>query len=473
MINSLDEAILNLGNGKNNKHSPSATLYSSWSHDYAATIQTFYDDFIADRLPDPHIVLRWHNVLVAYAGRAGAIFPVRLGNVTGALRRGWLVNVDDDFSYMFSDNDLASYIYKMALDGYCPKEDEFFEFMTVFKAPADIKWCCSKGIPVRNHTYGGCQRHFLSMPVHFNHIGGKSYPDNTEAVKNAFINYSPAPTCCLGRYGYKHAHLVDVNKAEYDGCASWKDVGPGLLGEESTRQQDYQFDPTIQNFVWKRTDLTANEKAELKKLLTAHLFRFLDPMNHFLAPQSNNNRFILPDGSTKNDVAEYINLQKYIIERKTAVFGTAYDDFLIRACAPASLRSSSVSGLGSEAFQLRYYQKKKAARTAVRKFTATSRTSAGKNKETVFRIFNNIIGSGKMTPTLLAELQTLSFAQNNFRISSYPILVETSTAGSHPNYNRKKYYQPETITINAKHYHLCSQWIPERIALLENWYHSL
>jgi hypothetical protein len=136
-INNLNEAILN---ADKNYPDPKGKIYSPWENNFSETIGDFYTDFIEDRLPNPKVVVEWHDMLVDYSQRKEAIFPVRAGNNKKSLRRGWLVRVDDGFSYMFADNGLASYIYKMALDGFCPKVDEFLEFMTKFVKVSDIAW---------------------------------------------------------------------------------------------------------------------------------------------------------------------------------------------------------------------------------------------------------------------------------------------------------------------------------------------
>ena len=221
MISSLTEAILNA-----DKNSPDSkgVIYSPWKKRYSATIADFYNDFVEERLPDPAIVIEWHNLLVKYASREDAIFPIRAGNVSQKLRRGWLVKADDGFSYMFTDNDLAAYIYKMALDGFCPDEDEFYKFMTEFLAPDKIEWLTIINQNPRKRSKATInnaidkatnkERHFLRMPIHFNRIGGAGV-DKSEDEKNAYINTDPAPTCCLGKYNYKHAHLIGVGDALY------------------------------------------------------------------------------------------------------------------------------------------------------------------------------------------------------------------------------------------------------------------
>ena len=159
MINNLTEAILNIGK-TTKKHGDVAVkdvVYSRWDTRYSETLDDFHKDFIERRFPDKDIILRWHNMLVEYSKMDGAIFPLRDGHTNASdekikLRRGWLVRVDYNldyvgkFSYTFTDNYFPAYIYKMALDGYCPTAKEFFDFMTKTKYPEDIDWLKGRNV---------------------------------------------------------------------------------------------------------------------------------------------------------------------------------------------------------------------------------------------------------------------------------------------------------------------------------------
>lgn len=345
ILRNIDEAILNVGKGARNEYGDSqrnSVLFSSWTQRSAKSIDEFYRSFIKPRLPDTEIILKWHDMLLEYTKKDGVIFPIRDGATSGHLRRGWLVSVDDHldysgkFLYMFTDNDLATYIYKMALDGFCPTVEEFFAFMTEFVEPSQITWLQKKTGKVRNKTYNGQVRRFLRMPVHFNHIGGKTYPDNVESEKNAYINFSPAPTCCLGRYGYKHAHIFGV-KGDYrinGKNIKWPDIKLVELGEESSIRQDYQWDSKRHNFVWHRRTNNAEERSALREVVVAHFMRFLDPMNHFLTPMRGCNKFTTDQGDDSFDIAEYDHLISYLISVRETELGQTFKDYEKTVLAP-------------------------------------------------------------------------------------------------------------------------------------------
>lgn len=356
-----DEAILNTTKSRRNIYGDATqreVLYTPWDKNYAKTLGEFYDDFVAPRLPDPEVVLQWHEVIKYYSEQKNVIFPIRAGNTKGHLRRGWLVNVNNHFSYMFTDNDLAVYIYKMALDGFCPDKDEFVEYMTEFKDVSDIGWLNTKktGIPAEIDKVRGISRKFMQMPARFNKAGGPGI-DSTETEKNAYINCGPAPSCCLGKYNYKHAHIIDVAGRAYEipgrsGLIEWKNIKSSLLGDV----KDYCWDPVKCNYIWERT-ISPAEEAELRVLFKAHLFRFLNPLNHFLAPLDKQNRYINADKVPQVDIAEYENLQKHIIMKKSAVFTSAFKEFLTETRAPKEWRSTSWADNSSEEIQIVYHEK--------------------------------------------------------------------------------------------------------------------
>lgn len=335
-LTSFDDAIQNLSKGPTNQYGDDAkndVLYSMWPKRHAATLGEFYTDFVEPRLPKPDVVLKWHNMLLAYSKMDGAIFPIRDGATSGMLRRGWLVRVDNHlsykgkFSYMFTDNDLATYIYKLALDEYCPSAKEFFDFMTEFKDPANIGWV--NGRKVKNDTYQGKKRYFPSMPVHFQKIGGSSYPDNTEKEKNAYFNAGITPQCPLGKCGYKLAHIYGV-KEDYKikgKIVPWTKVGLVELGAENGKNQDYQWVDKINNFAWDRKMKNGAQRDALREVVVAHSLRFLDPINHFLAPMLGNNKFTKLDGEPSLDIAEYENLLLHLMFQKTKMFGKVFEEY--------------------------------------------------------------------------------------------------------------------------------------------------
>lgn len=103
--------------------------------------------------------------------------------------------------------------------------------------------------------------------------------------------------------------------------------------------------------------------------------------------------------------------------------------------------------------------------------SAPNKVLKGGNKEVVFDIVTDIISNGRMTATLLGDLQTPSYAKSNFKLPTYSVLVSVADLTSR-GYERCRYYS-NTLEIFGNKYLVCSQWIPERIAKLKEWYESL
>lgn len=100
-----------------------------------------------------------------------------------------------------------------------------------------------------------------------------------------------------------------------------------------------------------------------------------------------------------------------------------------------------------------------------------AKTPRGQNQTIVFDILKDIISSGKMTPALLNDLRTPDFAKIKFRLSTFPVLVKEADF-AFSGYERHRFYNP-SIKIAGDKYLVCSQWIPERIAKLQDWHKAL
>ena len=103
--------------------------------------------------------------------------------------------------------------------------------------------------------------------------------------------------------------------------------------------------------------------------------------------------------------------------------------------------------------------------------TPAARTRRGENKEIVLGTLTSVVKEGKMTSTLLESLKTSTYTKSTFKLPTYPLLVLASDFAS-TGYERCRYY-PESIEINGDKYYVCSQWVPERIEKLKNWYSNL
>lgn len=319
------------------------------------TIKDFYENFIEKRLPDPNVVYKWHEALVDYCTNqnlTGTVFFLRGGASAGHLRRGFLIKAKNaDYYYAFSDNYMASYIYKMALDGEYPNDGtELHKLLTEFVDTKQIAWLNASKLKIKNKNdkYNNGERWFPRFPVHYKRSGGKTYPDKYEEELNSFI--INGPICSIGECGYKHSHVFDAGNKYRIGNKNYKisDIikEKFLLKECSKKQQDYVWDQTKHNYV-AENDLLTNAD---KDIAIACFLRFLDPMNHFLAPKQGYNLYTPQVKAKINDVAEYSHLLDYIKYR----FSLRYKNYYNQFCQLIKCDHQNGFDYGNEIINIRY-----------------------------------------------------------------------------------------------------------------------
>lgn len=100
----------------------------------------------------------------------------------------------------------------------------------------------------------------------------------------------------------------------------------------------------------------------------------------------------------------------------------------------------------------------------------TTKTLPGDNKSVVFGTLGELANAEKLGDKLLLNLQDSSYTQKNFKISKYPFLFPKSKFLKQfkPD-DLRRYYSPQIFSFKGVDYLVCSQWIPERIALLNKW----
>lgn len=100
----------------------------------------------------------------------------------------------------------------------------------------------------------------------------------------------------------------------------------------------------------------------------------------------------------------------------------------------------------------------------------TTKTLSGDNKSVVFGTLRELANAEKLGDKLLLDLQDSSYTQKNFKISKYPFLFPKSQFLKQfkPD-DLKRYYSPQIFSFRGVDYLVCSQWIPQRITLLNKW----
>jgi hypothetical protein len=104
-------------------------------------------------------------------------------------------------------------------------------------------------------------------------------------------------------------------------------------------------------------------------------------------------------------------------------------------------------------------------------YNSQRKTPRGGNQMIVFSILNSLIRNGKMTDLVLKNLTSLDYTKRTFNLSTFPVLLPQSEFKS-SGFERNRFYG-DLIEINGKDYLVCSQWIPERIKLLQYWFSTL
>lgn len=488
----LNAAILNIKESTENNYGNPETnkiIYSNWNSGNSNTLGDFYCDFIAPRLPNLEVILEWNEMLQEYFQRDKVVIPIRGGysynkdKSKQKLRRGWLVRVDEKidydkkFSYTFTDNYLPAYIYKMALDGFCPTVDEFYKFMTEFVKEDEIEWLkeinrnSKKKKHIRNVGNGNPnkERCFLRMPITFGRVS------KMETVKNSYVNTTPAPTCPLGKFGYKHAHILDVRgvyKLDDSDVRNWNEIKDLVdLGDES----DYRWDDTINNYVWDRTMKDSDERDKLRKVIVAHAIRFLSPINHFLTPKRGCNEYRNADDNLSYDVAEYKNLLAHILflRENNKDLCKAFKDFENAALYAANVKAVDNS---AETLKIKYYQN-----TTVNSVNPPSISKSQIDLTNICdtyleqfkvgviarQVLAAILKSGKLSKNDVEAFKTAAETKSKFGFG-HPLLSATRRNGNYTYYANPFELHCETLYMYAdwseNHKQRLIQWIMKWIA---------
>lgn len=103
--------------------------------------------------------------------------------------------------------------------------------------------------------------------------------------------------------------------------------------------------------------------------------------------------------------------------------------------------------------------------------SANNKTARGGNKAIVESIVQDLIKQNKLAGNsqLLADLQDKNYAKVNFNLSTYAFMIENSKISA----DHQNRFYPTVYPINGKLYRVCSQWIPERMKLLQDWYKTI
>lgn len=417
--------------------------------DDAVTIDDFYAKSIKKHVlcqqSEKENVIAWHNMLLEYVERDDAVFWIRYyesGNKKNGRwnnRRACKTNFkhgNKEKSYVFVSNYDAHEIFNMVRLGVKPDVNEFLELMKnhEFKLHYDSGKSCEESDVCSYEKIGTVKGGVLTVEHwYLAHIIGIKSDNYLDTSSNNPIEIDVERL-------YPRGEISDWNKRE---------------GQYLVRELDYIF-----------TD-------DDMKLIKAHFLRFVDPLNYYVVP----GKSYQENGTEKAQIGEYNSMNAYMSDKFNQIYGQkVMDEYRKVILAPSFPKAN-----GKENINIKYglqvvrnkSTSKKSSKANKQGSTATTsrKIPSGYNKKVVFDILNDIVNNGKMTVMLLEDLQKKDYASGNFKVS-YPILLK-ETDFANLGYKRIKFYSKEKIEINGDEYLVCSQWIPERIAMLQDWYKNL
>ncbi len=260
-----------------------------------STLDDFYAEVVAPQEIDPDVLRGWTELLCRYVEDETAIVFVR--KLERQERRGFRTMFDGGFSYVFSDNTLATVIYAMAR-------------LRIVPAYADF----------RDHIFGR-----QAMPLSMK-------PNGAERTELSAFPWYGHPK----QNGWKLAHVNDINNAneyliDYEHFQHSYCI-PGTL-------RDWEIDP-IEGPIRRFGDIQACDRMVFK----AHFLRFCNPLNYFLSPNSNSHEFLINGVKYGRGVSEYGAMKRFISQKRQEAFGGLYDDYLrmILSSGIALLRGENI-----------------------------------------------------------------------------------------------------------------------------------
>lgn len=419
------------------------------------TIEDFWNDFIEKRLLDPELVLLFNEELYKYIDKPGAVFAIRAYSGTDSekkqkqnnetnFRRGYYTETNDDYSFFYTDNSFAYYFFRMAYDGLYPSAEELYDCMT-------------------NHEF------YYKYRIHGDYEKGREseyatiFPIGTRDPE--VIKY------------YKLAHIYDqgkkynfygsVENREYF-CDKYFPRGTLNDWKQTTNNQYIRF-----------LNIPDVDKQKAKEWIKAQFLRFISPMNYFLAPKGQGlfNLYWPTETTISIDVGEDSNLLSYVQQRMHKIYKNDYDKFRNKifidqdtinedGTKKINIIYSSIS-LTKEFSSKKQNSQKKRNKTQ-KKSSSLLTSSTKKVGELIQTEVFSLLENGKVTDQEILYLQDRVYSKQTFGIS-YPLLVKATGT-----YDRKRYYKIQIMIPNqqtgiTEDFRVCSQWVENHRAKIEDW----
>ena len=269
-----------------------------------SSIGDFYAAVVKDNEIKPEVLKGWTELLYRYVDNDDAIVFVR--KLEKSERRGFRTMLENGFSYVFSDNTLATIIYAMAKFEIVPKDGEFYDY-----------------IRLRN-----------AMPLSMR-------PNGAEQSELCAFRWYGHPN----QNGWKLAHINDINNAkEY--AIDYEHFQHTYFQPGSLRE--WRIDPT-EGPIRRYGELPADDR----KIFAAHFLRFCNPLNYFLVPNCKTHELLINGTKFGRGIGEY-NAMKHYVDQKlkgAKALGPLYKDYLGR------ILSAGIAQAADDNIEIRTYSK--------------------------------------------------------------------------------------------------------------------
>lgn len=414
------------------------------------TIENFFNNFVKPRLPKEDIVKQWHNVLMEYTKKEN--WPelsccIRFGNSGGKkkssegetgyfkLRRGWVTkNTTDNFEYFFADNAFPAFIYKMALDKFCPVNAD--ELRSVF--------------------------HQHKFPYGFGFMIDKSINEHTGVVVS--IAKNPG---FLGNY--KLSHIFDAGE--------FFDIGGNKYGDAGLTGKYYPIGHSddYRRHADRIRRMSISDDA--KQVIVAKFLRFAHPFNYFLTPTKKHH--ICGEPVYKKDIGEDPRMINYVRWYLKRTYPKEYKEFLERIMWYGD--SNGDKKVGSTKIDITYglSVNSKGSSPKMPKVTVPKNPidlalidnksyldsfKVGEIANQVLReIIKRGVNSGKISLKNVTEFKTKKGRRSSTFMLSLPLL-----ALDRKDSNGKNRYYENSIDCYGETLYLNSQWPKKDVEIKEN-----
>ncbi len=466
----------------------------SVSPTHASTIAEFWRQVVDPMLPDYDTMKKWHKLLIDYVDKMPdpVVFMIRKGNEESreymetvpadALRRGFLTKTTEGYWFVYNDNDFATYMLSMVLDGDVIDSIDAAELLSYLQTPNSI-------IRFNKNGKGGVERN-------------KAY----------FKINGTQPR--ISQNGYTVAHIFDVNAHYYDASLGFDNTGGEdalkSMGIDKGRYSEYTLQGTFKGRnIYYRDGYMPGVNARM--FLKAHMLRFLHPLNYFCAPKDNMNGCVyceftdhINNGKSVTRrfarIAGYEHLLYYAHHKFKEKYGDIYEEFLSRVMLPKntfdffenSSDSETSDFYGSEVIDAKYgnpLSSKSSSAPTVPKVSKPAKASTPRKSriatahkanidltkisklylesfkvgEIAYQVLGAVLKSGKVSK---ADIDAFKSATTTKAIFGFgkpllsPVMVRTS------NINR---YYSDNFTLYGETLYLYSQWLDVHKERLIKW----